>query len=355
MQFHAETLAKSFTGVLFVGGEPRDATFGSMRVVCNSFGKGVLGKLIYVATVLRQAVREARQARVPPVIVSYDPLRNGLTALALRSLTGGVMICQVNGIHTSPDLLPEGPNSMIDRMRRRVMIAATRFVLAHSDGIRVLFPGHLDAYNVRASGQVVRSYFDPVKLDRFTNRGEEKMILCVGFPFKVKGIDTLLKSFLSVRDEFKDWRLTLIGFELERHIDAHVADRSGIEVIPAMPNEKVAHWIGRCGIFVLPSRTEAMGRVLLEAAASGKPRVGSDVGGIPTVIEHGVDGLLFPKGDVQALAGHLRYLMNSSTERKRLGDAALKRVHEEFTPERFLEHFEEQVDAVCDRSLSGQA
>jgi glycosyltransferase involved in cell wall biosynthesis len=94
--------------------------------------------------------------------------------------------------------------------------------------------------------------------------------------------------------------------------------------------------MGRCGIFVLPSRTEAMGRVLLEAMACAKPRVGSDLEGIPTVIEDGVDGLLCKPGDVEDLAAKLHRLMGDADLRKSLGLAGRLRAVAEFNADRYF-------------------
>jgi glycosyltransferase involved in cell wall biosynthesis len=63
-------------------------------------------------------------------------------------------------------------------------------------------------------------------------------------------------------------------------------------------------------LFTLPSSAEAFGNVFAEALASGLPIVGSATGGIPDLVEHGSNGLLVPPGDVQALAGAIRYLAN---------------------------------------------
>jgi glycosyltransferase involved in cell wall biosynthesis len=83
--------------------------------------------------------------------------------------------------------------------------------------------------------------------------------------------------------------------------------------------------IQECSIFVLPSRSEAMGRVLVEAMAAGKARIGANVDGIPTVIEDGVDGLLFRVGDAADLSLKMQMLMTDSRLRHTLAKAAKNR------------------------------
>jgi glycosyltransferase involved in cell wall biosynthesis len=126
-----------------------------------------------------------------------------------------------------------------------------------------------------------------------------------------------------------------------------------VEVLKAVNNERLAPYVGRCAAMVLPSRSEAMGRVLLEAAAAGKPRIGAAVNGIPSVIEDGVDGLLFPKNDVDALAERLTRVMSSPDLRRRLGAAARARAVREYSGDRFVELFGDLARATCQPRVGG--
>jgi glycosyltransferase involved in cell wall biosynthesis len=91
-----------------------------------------------------------------------------------------------------------------------------------------------------------------------------------------------------------------------------------------------------------------MGRVLVEAMAAGKPRIGSSVGGIPTTIEDGVDGLLVPPDDVEALAEALDTLMGSKELRQRLGSAGQRRALNEFSSAEYFRKSAEFYDSVLD-------
>ncbi|HZN97889.1 MAG TPA: glycosyltransferase family 4 protein, partial [Gemmatimonadales bacterium] len=70
----------------------------------------------------------------------------------------------------------------------------------------------------------------------------------------------------------------------------------------------VARRYREADLFTLPSSAEAFGNVFAEALASGLPIVGSNVGGIPELVEHGVNGLLVTPGSPQTLAQAIRYL-----------------------------------------------
>jgi glycosyltransferase involved in cell wall biosynthesis len=73
------------------------------------------------------------------------------------------------------------------------------------------------------------------------------------------------------------------------------------------------------------SSSEAFGRVTIEAMAQGTPVIGSDVGGTAEIIDHEIDGLLFPLGDVAALTEHLRKLVRDESFRQRLSDGSRKK------------------------------
>jgi glycosyltransferase involved in cell wall biosynthesis len=133
------------------------------------------------------------------------------------------------------------------------------------------------------------------------------------------------------------WKLKILGWypddrELKRSMGGHP---DIFHQPPVLPSEMPGH-MGRCGIFVLPSRTEAMGRVLLEAAACAKARLGSDIEGIPTVIENGTDGLLFKPNDVEDLAVQLDRLMGDANLRKELGMHARLRAISEWNAEHYF-------------------
>lgn len=75
-------------------------------------------------------------------------------------------------------------------------------------------------------------------------------------------------------------------------------------------------------VFAFPSDTETLGFVAMESMASGVPAVGARAGGIPDVIEHGVNGLLFEPGNEDDLTDALRRLLFDEPYRRRLAERA---------------------------------
>lgn len=85
-------------------------------------------------------------------------------------------------------------------------------------------------------------------------------------------------------------------------------------------------------LFVLPSRWEGFGLVLLEAMAAGRAVVASRVSAIPEVVEDGVTGLLVPPGDPAALAAAIGALLADPARRAAMGAAGRARVTTRFAP-----------------------
>jgi glycosyltransferase involved in cell wall biosynthesis len=94
-------------------------------------------------------------------------------------------------------------------------------------------------------------------------------------------------------------------------------------------------------IFVLPSLTEGLPMVLLEAMASQKPIVATNVGAIPKVIEHGHSGLLVQPGDTKGLAKAITDLLANPQKAYGLAKNARRKVKQQFSSERMAERYVE--------------
>lgn len=271
------------------------------------------------------------------LVVAYDPLRSGLIGLLVARLAGARFAPEVNGVYDSYANYLEGGSPPMLALKRWLYPRLVGFTLKRSDGIKILFPAQLKAYRHLIRTPVVEHFFDYVNLEPFTDLGEEKVVLFVGFPFRLKGVDLLIEAFKAVSPRHPGWKLKLLGwFPDDRELKACMGGHPAIfHQPPVLPSEMPGH-MGRCGIFVLPSRTEAMGRVLLEAMACSKPRVGSEIEGIPTVITDGKDGLLFKAGDAEDLADKLDRLMGDPDLRRQLGVAGRLRSVSEFTADRYF-------------------
>jgi len=108
-------------------------------------------------------------------------------------------------------------------------------------------------------------------------------------------------------------------------------ERAGIVLLGPV-SEQVKHTVlERAELLVLPSRVDSFGIVLLEAWSHGKPVIGARAGGIPGVIDHGVDGLLVPWGDHRALAEAIETILGDPDRARRMGDAGRAKTAARYT------------------------
>jgi glycosyltransferase involved in cell wall biosynthesis len=341
-------LSKRFVGEIWAFGS-YDADFRvdrfRVRVVNDERASSHIGKLLLITReILRWAV-ELRAAQVRDLaVVSLEPFNGGSLALYVARRARGVFICEVNGVYADRNNYPAGITPRWLRLAARRVLGAC--VLSRATAVRLLFKEQLQGFAGLPARVLTRCFFDITHIERFSPGAEENMILGVGFPFCVKGFDILCRAFHTISTNHPQWKLVLIGHLVPEAVRAAGLEHPQIEARRGMLQPELANWMSRCAIFALPSRTEAMGRVLIEAGAAGKCRVASRVGGIPTVIEDGVDGLLVEKENTDQLAATLARLIDDGPLRRRLGDAARVRVQRDFSGDAYLEHYTELVSSA---------
>jgi glycosyltransferase involved in cell wall biosynthesis len=103
----------------------------------------------------------------------------------------------------------------------------------------------------------------------------------------------------------------------------------------------------RSDIFVLPTYAEAMPMSVIEAMAAGLPVISTRVGGIPELIEDGVDGILFAPGDVGALAEKISFLLNNKDTRIKIGKKAKQKAREQMDFRVYVNKLRTLLFAVC--------
>ncbi len=133
---------------------------------------------------------------------------------------------------------------------------------------------------------------------------DRPIVLFVGRIEPQKGVDEILDAWETVRARIPEAVLVLVGDgPLKGRVQA-LQERWGDGLIApgARPLAEVAEWLGACDAFTLPSWKEGTPNVVLEALASGRPVVGSRVGGIPDILADERSGLLVPAHDANALA-----------------------------------------------------
>ncbi|MER8480035.1 glycosyltransferase family 4 protein [Mesorhizobium sp. M1163] len=146
-------------------------------------------------------------------------------------------------------------------------------------------------------------------------------ILFVGDMMRLKGIDVLLQAYAGLE---RAPQLVLIG---RRVADTPTEFPPNVRVFSMWPHSAIMHAWRRSLFGVLPSLgPEACATVIMEAMASGKAVVATDVGGMPDLVDHGETGLLVPPGDAHALAHAMQTLLEDRNLLARLEATSLARV-----------------------------
>ena len=138
---------------------------------------------------------------------------------------------------------------------------------------------------------------------------EEMLILGVGRLVHEKGFDVLVDAVAKVESAVRP-KVVIVGHGPERQALYDLAAENEVDLLlPGFvsPNE-LADWYSRASIIAVPSRREGFGLVAAEAAAAGRAVIGTSVGGISTVIENGVNGLIVEPDNAEALARALEQI-----------------------------------------------
>jgi glycosyltransferase involved in cell wall biosynthesis len=149
----------------------------------------------------------------------------------------------------------------------------------------------------------------------------------------VKGLEIFLRAARIIKDHGNRAKFLIAGDgPLKGRLQAR-AQQCGLgnEVMFLGHRSDAYNILGLMDVFVLPSLSEGMPLVLLEALALGRPVVATAVGGIPEVVEHEISGLLVPAGNHDDLAAGCLRVMADPVLAQELGHAGRKRVEEDFS------------------------
>lgn len=160
----------------------------------------------------------------------------------------------------------------------------------------------------------------------------------IGELHPIKGHSTLIEAYEHVAPDVPDSELILIGEGQERSALERQIRIEGVSgsthLLGHIPEASL--YLRAFDIFVLPSRSEGLPYVLLEAGAASLPVVATAVGGIPEVITEEETGVLVPYGDRGSLTEALEYVAQDETLRRRLGSALHTKVENEFSVHRMV-------------------
>ena len=293
------------------GADPRFSLVAARRLDGPRFYAGLTARV----------VRELR-AFAPDAVVAESPYEGVAVKLARRlARSPAKLIVEVHGdwrvstrLYGTPLRAALGP--LADRL--------AAFALERADAHRAL--SAFTASLLRGQGREPLAIF-PTYSDLGAFSGPrvplpaEQRIVFVGVLERYKDLEGLARAWRTVASRLPEARLEIIGSGTQVAVaEALVAE--GVEWRRSADPSGVVSALDRARALVLPSRSEGLGRVIIEAFMRGRPAIGTRSGGIPDLIEDGVNGLLVEVGDSDALADAIERLLTDDALLARLGAAA---------------------------------
>jgi glycosyltransferase involved in cell wall biosynthesis len=266
---------------------------------------------------VRRSLRRAR----PQAVFAESP-QIGAAVVVGRALAGRPRARLVVEVHGDWRYATRLYGSPARRVLSPLSDALSAWALRRADAVRALSPFTARLVEDATGRPAAGSFAAFSDLEAFTERPplplpDSASVLYVGALEAAKGIETLAAAWRLLPGE----RLVVAG----RGSLAPVVERLAVERVGEVEPEEVAARMDAATVIVVPSLTEGLGRVILESFARRRGVVASATGGIEDLVTDGVEGLLVPPGDPEALAAALARVLADRALAERLGSAARER------------------------------
>jgi len=184
---------------------------------------------------------------------------------------------------------------------------------------------NIDKFNPNTDGQVVRKRF---------GLKDNLIVLFVGTLDPVKGTKYLLESVPIVLSEVPNVTFFIVGEGPERGFLEGLVKKLGVSesviFTGRLEHSEIPLFLAACDLFVLPSLSEGFSNATLEAMASGKPVIGTNIHGTIDQIRDGINGYLIESKNSYELADRVMRLLSDPEKREAMGKEGRKIVEHEF-------------------------
>ena len=279
----------------------------------------------------------------PDVIFSYTSKPDIYGSLASRAL-GYRQVCNITGLGSS--LVYDNLLAKVVRAMYRISVRRCYKVFFQNEGNKDYFVRyHIVKDNwalLPGSGVNLEQH----ALCPMPDDGEIRFLFS-GRIMAVKGIDQLLEAARAVRQRHPEARFYIAGFIEQEKLRAPIEAAQAAGDVEYLGFQKdIDSWVRRCHCTILPSLGgEGVPNAVLEAAATGRACIVSDIDGSRDAVEDGVTGYLFRPGDSADLTGKIeRFLSLTKEERERMGLAGHEKAAREFDREIVIRAYLKEVE-----------
>lgn len=279
------------------------------------------------------------------VIISQSPLFDGWVATVINKIHKKKLIIETHSDWVNSLFLQH--KVPFKTMARRLFIRLGHFSLTRADTVRVVSEMLRDLVLEHSPNSKIVKFPAFTDIDIFkneTNISWEPIILFTGSLYRLKGVQLLIEAFGRLQNRFSEFKLVIIGKgPYEEDLKKLVASSriKRIEFIGSLSQKQVKNWMRVCWCFVLPSLSEGLGLVLLEAASLGKPLIGSNTGGIPEIIMDGENGFLIAPGSIEELTKTMEKIMSDKKLAVSMGETGKRIVENKFSLEKYFKGYNE--------------
>jgi glycosyltransferase involved in cell wall biosynthesis len=284
---------------------------------------------------LYQLIRLIRRHRIEVINIHY-PLPSYVCFAICRFLLPIRLVTSIHGA----DVVKRRRQRATYAIAMRILLGCSHLVVANSVSFREEFLARFP--RVRAKTIVIHNGVDLGELLRHgpaVPARRDRYVLCIAVQERHKGVDVLVRAFARMLQSVSEVRLVVVGDGPRRRefedlaCALDVADR--VDFVGWKGRRDVVSLLNGCDAFVLPSRSEPLGIVILEALACRRAVVASAIGGIPEVIAHERSGLLVEPDNPAALAEAMTAVLTDPALRDGLAghgyDTVVKRFRYEHT------------------------
>ena len=304
---------------------------GSKRFLLDEISRfRSVQKLLFKSGVSGGGGWKAAIAELNPAIIHAHFFNDGIDALSLGNQLSIPVVTTLHGHditkYENAKAASAGSKNFFGRVDR--VIAVSNFIA--------------DQALARGCPQskLVQHYIG-IDLNRFNqpkSESENPSLLFVGRLVEKKGCTYLLQAMEKLKSDFPELTLTIVGDgNLKESLQQEVAERGlSVKFLGTQSAEQIRQLLASSWLFVAPSITarsgdaEGLGMVFLEAQALRTPVVSFRSGGVVEAVEHGDGGLLCEEKDVDSLRDNIKQLLESDSNRHKMGENGRRRVEERF-------------------------
>jgi glycosyltransferase involved in cell wall biosynthesis len=293
-------------------------------------------RLLFIFDGIRIGSRLIKEKKID-IISVQDPMLSGIIGYTLKKKFGIPLITQIHG-----DYL-DSTQWLHKSKTRHILNIIVKFIIKRADGVRVVsdrlrekvenlgipkkrifrIPVFIDTKKIVIPG------FD-LKKAQFSEY--EGIVLFVGRLAEEKNLGCLIRASRIVLKKFPKTLFLIVGDGPERmrleELSRDLMIKENIIFDGLIEHKKLPNYYQMCDLFVLPSKHEGRGLVLIEAMAASKPVVTTDVGVAGELIINGETGFVVPVNDCDELAKKIITLLGNPELRKRMGSQGRAEVME---------------------------